>query len=196
MSRRRQNRVEVHLDDKGIDPLSDEDIRIILRGADEFIATAGRNMLCKILKGSRERKLLELGLDACPIYGHFTHLPMAEVQAMVDWTILNGYLRIDYNWRMPTLVYTAVGWEIERETFAKELLGEFDAMIEAQQDADQPHFDMLYLKDRARDMIMLLLDLVEESGDAKYIPLLQAWKQVDYKKVQQRINQVIRTIEA
>lgn len=183
------------MDAKGIKHLSDEEIRVILRGADDGIATSGRAMLCKILKGSRERRLLELGLDTSPVYGHFNHLPMGEVQAMVDWTILNGYLRIEYDWKMPVLVYTPRGWEIEKATFANELLAEFDAMIEAQKDAEEPHYDMLYLKDRARDMIMLLLDLVEKSGDAKYIPLLKAWKRVDYKKVRQRINQVIRTIQ-
>jgi hypothetical protein len=53
---------------------------------------------------------------------------------------------------------------------------------------------MLYLKDRARDMIFILLDLVEESGDKKYIPILEAWAKVDYKKVIQRIYRVIQQL--
>jgi len=40
-------------------------------------------------------------------------------------------------------------------------------------------------------MIMLLLDKVEATGDPKYIPLLEAWQQIDYKKVRQRIRQVV-----
>jgi len=50
---------------------------------------------------------------------------------------------------------------------------------------------MSYLKDRNRGMIMLLLDKVEATGDPKYIPLLEAWQQIDYKKVRQRIRQVV-----
>jgi hypothetical protein len=50
---------------------------------------------------------------------------------------------------------------------------------------------MSYLRDKNRGLIWLLLEKVESTGDPKYIPLLEAWEQVDYKKVQQRIRQVI-----
>jgi hypothetical protein len=50
---------------------------------------------------------------------------------------------------------------------------------------------MDYLKDKPRDLILLLLDKVEANGDRKYIPLLEAWERVDYKKVRQRIRQVV-----
>lgn len=36
--------------------LPEADIRAILRAADELIATGGRTLLAKILKGSREKK--------------------------------------------------------------------------------------------------------------------------------------------
>jgi hypothetical protein len=45
-------------------------------------------------------------------------------------------------------------------------------------------------------MILLLLDKIAATGDARFIPALEAWKKVDYKKVQQRIRQVIQTLEA
>ena len=50
------------------------------------------------------------------------------------------------------------------------------------------------LKDRNRGMILRLLELVEESEDARYVPLLREWAAVDYKKVRQRIGQVIRRL--
>lgn len=53
---------------------------------------------------------------------------------------------------------------------------------------------MGYLKDRPRDMIWLLLDKVEAAKDKKYIPLLEAWAQVDYKKVRERVRQVIAVL--
>jgi hypothetical protein len=43
-------------------------------------------------------------------------------------------------------------------------------------------------------MIFLLLDKIENTGSPKYIPLLEAWAQIDYRKVQQRIWQVIHNL--
>jgi hypothetical protein len=53
---------------------------------------------------------------------------------------------------------------------------------------------MLYLKDRARDMIMLLLDKIQDSREGKYIPILKAWKKIDYRKIRPRIDSVIRAL--
>ncbi len=186
MSRKVQH-VRYRLDAKGITTLPLDEIAAILRGADTLIMSGGRSMLVKILKGSRDKKLLDLHLDESPVYGYYNHLTMDEISARVDWVILNGYMRIEYEYRLPLLCYTAKGWEIERETFARELLHGFDEMLAA----DQRVFDMTYLKDRSRDMIMLLLEMVEKTEDPKYIPLLAAWAQVDYKKVRKRIRQVV-----
>lgn len=188
---RKVRRVRYTLDTKGIDHLPDEEIAAILRGADELIMSGGRTMLAKILKGSRAKQVLELGLDQSPSYGYYAHLRLEDIQARVDWTIVNDYLQIRYDYRLPLLVYTPRGWVVERETFAQELLGEFEQMLA---DSDGP-YDMHYLKDRPRDMIMLLLDKVEATGDPKYVPLLLAWAEIDYKKVQQRIGEVIAALE-
>ena len=56
---RKVRRVPVVLDAGEIRDLPMEDIRMILRGADELISTGGRSMLAKILKGSRDKKILE-----------------------------------------------------------------------------------------------------------------------------------------
>lgn len=55
-------------------------------------------------------------------------------------------------------------------------------------------YNMNYLKDRNRGLILLLLDKVEATKDKKYIPLLESWKTIEYKKVKKRINQVINNI--
>lgn len=191
MSRKKYTRVRYTLDAQDVEDLSQEEIRAILRGADDLIMTGGRALLTKILKGSRDKKLLSLGLDTNPVYGFYNHLTMAKIQARVDWVILNGYLAIEYELSIPLLRYTQRGWEIERETFARELLQEFDEMLAS----GQTEFDMTYLKDRTRDMIFILLDLVEESGDPNYIPILEAWAKVDYKKVRQRIKAIIQQLE-
>ena len=61
---------------------------------------------------------------------------------------------------------------------------------------DGPPYEVAHLKDRDRGLILLLLDKVAATGDRKFIPALKAWKKVDYKKVQQRIGQIIRQLEA
>lgn len=185
-------RVPYTLDDKGIAALPWEEIVTILRGADDLILSGGRNLLAKILKGSRDKRLLELGLDASPVYGAFRDLTIAEITARIDWVILHGYLAIHYDYRLPLLIYTPRGWEIERETYAAELLSGFDQLLASGQAA----YDMSYLKDRSRDMILILLEKVESTGDAKYIPLLEAWAEIDYKKVRSRIRGVIQRLKS
>jgi hypothetical protein len=190
MSRKKYDLVRYKLDADGIMELSSEEIAAVLRAADELIMTGGRGLLTKILKGSRDKKLLALNLDQSLMYGYYNHLTLAEIQKRVDWLILNGYLAIEYELSIPLLRYTEKGWAIERETFARELLADFDQKLAS----GQPEFDMVYLKDRARDMILVLLDLVEETNNPKYIPLLKAWAQVDYKRVRQRINEVVQAL--
>ncbi len=188
---RKVRRVPYQLDPKDVKDLPLEELRVILRGADDLIMTGGRSLLSKILKGSRQRRVLELGLDTSPVYGFYKELPLEEVMARIDWVILNGYLDIEYDYRLPMLVYTEKGWEIEKETYASELLQGFDEKL----DSVSAEYDMSYLKDRDRGMILLLLRKVEATGDDKHIPLLEAWMKVDYKKVRNRIRQVISNLE-
>lgn len=185
-------RVPYTLDTRGIKELPREDLGAILRGADNLVMQGGRNLLAKILKGSRDRKVLELRLDRSPVYGYFRDLPLPDVLARIDWAIVHDYLEIAYDYRLPLLRFTEEGWEIERETYARELLRGFDELL-----ARGPGpYDMEYLVDRNRGMILLLLDMVEATGDPKYIPLLEAWAEVDHKKVRQRIRRVIGRLRA
>jgi hypothetical protein len=188
---RKDQRVRYHLDPKNVDKLSPEELTAILRGADELIGSGGRSLLVKILKGSHAQDILRLHLDQCPVYGYFRHLSSENVLARIDRAILDGYLKVVYDSRLPVLVFTDAGWEIEKETFANELLAGFDELLKS----SQPPYDMSYLKDRNRSLIWCLLDKIEASGNQKYLPLLEAWAQIDYKKVKQRIVKCMRKIE-
>lgn len=188
---RKVRRVRVHLDSKDVHDLPFEEIKAILRGADDLIFSGGRGMLAKILKGSKEKKVLEHNFNQSTVYGYFNDITIEEITAKIDWLILNGLLRIEYDYRLPLLVYTRKGWEIEMDTFADELLKEFDNLLESNND----DFNMIYLKDRNREMILLLLDKVKATGNSRYIPILEAWKRIDYKKVRQRIKKVIEEIQ-
>jgi RQC domain-containing protein len=184
---RRVYRIPVHLDPSGVRWLPHTEVAAILHGAGDLILRGGRTLLVKILKGSRDRRLLELGLDRNSVYGYYRGLHDDEVLARIDWVIEHGYLGIHYDGRLPLLVYTPAGWEIERETYARELLAGFDAMLAA-----GPPYPVETLKETNRQVIWRLLELVEERGARRYAPILEAWQAVDYKKVRQAIARVLR----
>ena len=187
---RKVNRVKYHLDSRGIKELPYEEIAAILRAADDLIMCGGRNLLSKLLKGSKEKKLLELGLDKNPSYGFYSDISLENILAKVDWIIQNNYLAIEYEYRLPLLIFTEEGWEIEKDIYSTELLNGFDKMI----NSGANYFNMNYLKDKNRGLIFLLLDKARQTKDKKYLPILEAWKEIDYKKVKQKINQVINSI--
>ncbi|MBQ9015721.1 MAG: hypothetical protein IJ109_06325 [Firmicutes bacterium] len=187
---RSKQKVPVTLDPGRVDHLSDDDIRLILRAADELIAAGGRNMLVKILKGSRDKKVLEHELDQCPAYGCFRTLKTEEISARVDWMIRNDYLRIEYSGRLPLLVFSEKGWEIEQETFTRELFRRFRADVAAGSPGvilEMPHV--------GRAVVMGVLEMVRAYGDRSFIPQLEQWQQGEVKKVRARISSVISDLQ-
>jgi superfamily II DNA helicase RecQ len=188
---RKVHRVPYHLDAGGIRHLPHEEIVAILRGADDLISQGGRTLLSKLLKGSRDKRILELGLNENPSYGYYRELTLEAVQTRIDWVILNGYMKIEYDDRLPVLAYTEKGWEIERETYACELLQTLGDLARA----ESPPYNMSFLKDRNRSMILLLLDKIAETGNPIYIPVLEDWMAIEYKKVRTRIQEVIQHLE-
>jgi hypothetical protein len=189
MAKRDRQRVRYQLDATGVKELSDGEIAAVLRAADTMIARGGRTQLSKVLKGSREKIILEHGLDLCPAYGFYRSVPLDEILRRIDWMIENEYLQITYNGRLPVVVFTGRGWAIEVETMAKELVGMFEVRLD-----NGPPYDFSELKDRNRQMIFLLLDKLEASGRPEFIPLLEAWAGIEYAKVRARIASVIRTL--
>ncbi len=187
---KRVNRVNYTLDPKDVTDLPFEEIRAILRGADDLIMRAGRTMLAKVLKGSREKKLLEMGLDKNPVYGIYREASLETITARIDWAIINGFLDLEYDYRLPLLVYTERGWAIEKDTYSDELLERL------RQEARTGHLELVNtLKDRDRGLILLLLAKIEATGDRRFIPVLEAWSKADSKKVRRAIHEVISTLQ-
>jgi hypothetical protein len=185
---RKVHRVPVHPDSKGIEPLSEPEIALILRGADELIGSGGRTLLAKILKGSKEKRLLELELHKSPAYGALREFSLDQVMARIDWLIINGYLRIEYDYRLPMLVYTPLGWEIEKETFAAEKLARLDRQLEE----GDPDKTFNWLNDMNPQVIHRILDVIADSGDSKYIHVLEQWAGSASRKVRGRINGILK----
>ncbi|MGJ9457394.1 RQC-minor-1 family DNA-binding protein [Oceanobacillus sp. CF4.6] len=164
----------------------------ILRAADEIIGQGGRTLLAKILKGSRDKKVLALELDKCPVYGYYKSEKIADIVEKVDWMIDYDFLAIEYFGKLPLIIFTERGWKIESDQRSGEFLAQWDAWIEE----NRPLPDMEYLKDRNRNMILLFIEKVKETKDRKYIPYLKAWEKIDYKKVRAAIRSSIEVIES
>ncbi len=188
MSSKKQQ-VQYHLDSGQISSLEFNEIKAILRAADEIIATGGRSMLAKILKGSKDKKLLEHKLDHCPVYGYYKSITLTEISHRIDFVIEKGYLDIQYSYRLPVIVYTEKGWEIEREIYAEELFQKLEELLEGN--------DFSYvaeLKDRNRGMILLLIEKIKNSGNPEFIPLLKTWQSIEYKKVRIELQKAINNL--
>ncbi|QNO14080.1 DNA helicase II [Alkalicella caledoniensis] len=190
---RRQPRVRYELSDiKGVNPPSDKEIKVILRAADEIIYTGGRAMLAKILKGSKDKNILEHRLQDCPSYGFYSSKTIAEVTQLVDWMIINRYLEIDYNGRLPMIVFSKMGWELYKPVYAEEL---YENIVKVNANDDT---DMLVeqLKKTNRQVVLILLDKISESKNIGVIRFLENWKETEVKKVRAGINKAIKMIKS
>jgi hypothetical protein len=186
---RRVKKVRVSIDSKDVSEIPMEDIKAIIRGADDLIMSGGRNLLAKILKGSKEKKLLELKLNESPVYGYFKELKIDDILARVDFCIENEYLDIEYDYRLPLLIYTKKGWKIEKDIYSDEFLQKINEVCFTK------NYDfVLQLKDRNRELIFMLLDKIAATGSKQYIPVLEAWEKIEYKKVQNKINGIIKKL--
>ena len=187
---RKVRRVPVVLDAGEIRDLPMEDIRMILRGADELISTGGRSMLAKILKGSKDKKILEYKLNECPAYGYYHDMKLDDISKCIDWMIKKDYLRIKYDYRLPLLVFSEKGWEIEKETFAQELYQQFCLDVKE----NNPRVIHKLIKVN-RKVILRILDIIEEEGNKEFIPCLEAYKKIETKRIGRRIIEVEKTIK-
>ncbi len=187
----KRSRVRVHLNrESEILELSKEEIKHILRAADEIIGIAGRSMLAKILKGSKDKKLLEYSLDKCPSYGYYSNKTIAQITEIIDWMILNKYLRITYNERLPMIAFTELGWELYKPIYANELIGR---MIS--KDISNLNKLVNEMKDVNREVVILLLDIIVENNLMDTIEFLVKWKQSAYKKVAKKIRYALKQLE-
>ena len=108
----------------------------------------------------------------------------------MDWCIENEYMDIEYDYRLPLLIYTKKGWEIEKDIYSDEFLQKINEVCFTK------NYDyVLQLKDRNRELIVMLLNKISSSGNKQYIPVLEVWEEIEYKKVQNKINGIIKKLK-
>ncbi|MCK5762573.1 MAG: DNA helicase II [Clostridiales bacterium] len=190
MSRRVQR---VHYQLSNVDDVmkpSQEDMKNILRAADEIIATAGRAMLAKILKGSKDKRVLEFKHDECPSYGYYNSLTIPEITKIVDWMIINDYLDIDYNYRLPMIVFSYKGWELYKPVYADEL---YNKILMVASNSETDLINQLLITNR--EVVKILLLQIGASKNIGAIGFLENWKENEVKKVRKMINGAINAIK-
>ncbi|MBH5317228.1 DNA helicase RecQ [Paenibacillus sp. GSMTC-2017] len=71
-----------------------EDAKMALSCVGRMKGRFGVMMAAKVLKGSRDKRLLEFGLDRLSTYGLMRHLPEKEVADWLYWLVAEGYMRL------------------------------------------------------------------------------------------------------
>jgi len=170
-----------------IQQLRFRDVAAILRCVDAWHGEGGRGRVAQVLKGSRNRGLLERGIQNCPVYAYFRDLTTRDIMARIDWVIDRGFLTTEHRGRTPKLVYTMRGWDIEKETLAAELVRGFDELLAT----GLSLFNMNYLCERSPELLDRVLDKVLDKKDPKYLPILEAWLRVAPDSIRRRLGGVI-----
>lgn len=117
-------------------------------------------------------------------------MKLDDISKCIDWMIKKDYLRIKYDYRLPLLVFSEQGWEIEKETFAEELYQRFCL------DVKEKHARVIFeLKEVNRQVVLRVLDKIEAEGTDEFLACLEAWRRMEVKKVAARITDVETTIK-
>ncbi|WP_240628598.1 zinc-ribbon domain-containing protein [Bacillus salacetis] len=103
----------------------------------------------------------------------------------------HDFLNIEYFGKLPMIVYTERGWLIESDQYANELINEWRDWLSEGKETPE----MAYLKDRNRQMILLMLEKIKESGNQAFIPYLKLWEEIEYQKVRTEIRETIGILE-
>ncbi len=72
-----------------------------------------------------------------------------------------------------------------------EIHGRVDNLIAAGETAP----DLAWLNDLNRQVVLRLLERIEASGDARYLPALEAWVENTFNKIRKRIHHVVENLK-
>ena len=67
----------------------------VLRIKEKLGYFVGETLVVRTLRGSRDQRVLQLGLEQLSTYGLMDRLPASQVRAWIDFLVLEGYLQIN-----------------------------------------------------------------------------------------------------
>ena len=170
---------------------TDTELRAIVRVADAIVMRGGRALLARVLKGSTAREVRAAGWPGLPAYGALRGLPLAAVEARIDWAIRSGYLQIETHTGRPLVCLGPAGWELDRAIYVEEILADFRRKLA------EPHQlgDYMYLQEINPEILCQVLDEIRRQDAADFAPVLRSWKGFALPAVQRRIERVLAALE-
>jgi hypothetical protein len=176
---------------------TEADRRALFSVADCLIARAGRTTLVMALRGSRAQKVMRHGLDRTAGYGYFSGRPESEVLARVDALIAEGSLRLEYHDGYPLIVYTARGLQEAMRYAAEDWLAALASQVDPVRQGRTPEFPPVLrdIQGRNQNTVLLLAELVSQTADARWLPLLRAWAAGETRRVRGKLHPIIAKLE-
>jgi hypothetical protein len=83
----------------------------ILRATSEIAKKGGRSQLAFLLKGSKDRRLLQHNLNHSPVYGKLSFLPIEGIEDRIDHLIRKNDLRVEFIGELPLILLTDSAWD-------------------------------------------------------------------------------------
>ena len=166
-----------------------EEIDNILFAADYCVLSAGRTTVAKVLKGSKEKAILEHELNKNPSYGVFKEKKTEDLIKMIDWMIYHDYLDIEYDGRLPMIKFGYFGWEYFKRIYADDLYHQIETVEKGKEETLAND-----LKKLNREIILILLDTIQEKADPALIPFLELWRCVECKKLRKHLGRILREL--
>ncbi|MGO4543209.1 DNA helicase RecQ [Paenibacillus sp. 2TAB23] len=104
----------------------------------------GVTMAAKVLKGSKDKRLLEFGLDRLTTYGLMRHLPEKEIADWLYWLVAEGYLKLsEGQYPVVSLAASALPVLEGRESIMQRVRATVRQAASADHAAASPLFDAL-----------------------------------------------------
>ncbi len=167
-------------------PVSQDELKIILLAANEIIMYGGKGLLGKILAGSKDKRIYTADLHLSPFYGSFADIKQKEIMEKVEWVMSNGYLSADE--KLSLLIYRDKGWNLIKDELAEVLYTDLSLAAEYSR---YEYVQVILNQDP--ELKMDLLDLIEERNDKELIDMLIEWLELEtFKPVPERIKEVVQ----
>ena len=88
-------------------------------------------------------------------------------------------------------MYAPRGWEIERETYADEMLGRLDQLVAASDVVG----NLTWLTEKNPEVLQLVLEKIADTGDSKYLPVLERWQNKATRRLSNHICKTRRALK-
>ena len=166
--------------------LTDDERNVILVCADELIAKGGRDLLAQMLKGIHSEVVLAVEGEKMKSFGSMQSLSLAQIEAKIDGLLEEDLLRVEPYMGRPLLVHSPAGWERTKDLLATRVVRRLTQRVEAGEtkgvygEIGRVHTEVKHL----------VLERIGATRDARFLALLESWRERETKPIKRRIAAV------